>query len=234
VDRQALLSLSACSSNKKVYQKPLVDDVFLPEYVMRRVISKAPAIAGLGLVIAATVIRKSKKHIEGSNKFSCGHHSPHSNSMQFPSEGAPANEADCNEQQQDTGTARDEISTLIPAESIKFDGRAVLCLEVEAAADDGPPFQAQTVDTELLRLLDLLLAVSVLLFCLVTGNLSLDSYTCTVGLAVTAVLASAAVVGLQQYCSASRLQTAATRKVPTQTPIKVGDRLQVALLWYQQ
>jgi hypothetical protein len=141
--------------------------------------------------------------------------------MQFPSEGAPANEADCDGQQQDTSTRTEDISALLPAESIKLDGRAVLCLEVEAAADFGPPIPAQTVNTELLRLLDLMLAVSVLLFCLVTGNLSLDSYTCTVGLAVTAVLASVAVVGLQQYCSASRLQTAAARRAPTKTQLKV-------------
>lgn len=192
---------------------------------MRRVISKAPAIAGLGLVIAATVIRRARKSSKRMKLQCLDRQTPQSNSMHFPSEGAPANVAACDEQQQDAGIKSDEIPRLMPMESIKFDGRAVLCLEVEAAADDGPPIPAQTVDTELLRLLDLLLAVSVLMFCLVTGNLSLDSYTCTFGLAVTAVLASVAVVGLQQYCSASRLETAAAGRVPMQTQLKVGTSL---------
>jgi hypothetical protein len=104
------------------------------------------------------------------------------------------------------------VPLLIITESMKLDGRAVLCLEVEAAAEELPPTRQ---DTDLLRLLDLLLAVAVLLFCIVVGDFSTDIRTACLVLAVG--LAGVAVAGLKQHCGEA-LGTLTPRMRPIKKP----------------
>jgi hypothetical protein len=107
------------------------------------------------------------------------------------------------------------VPVLTITESMKLDGRAVLCLEVEAAAEEIPPTPQ---DTDLLRLLDLLLAIAVLLFCIVVGNFSTDVRTA--GLVVAVGLAGVAVAGLKQHCGEAlgtlTPRKRQTKKAPTQ------------------
>jgi hypothetical protein len=101
------------------------------------------------------------------------------------------------------------VPVLTITESMKLDSRAVLCLEVEAAAEELPPTPQ---DTDLLRLLDLLLAIAVLLFCIVVGDFSTDVRTA--GLVLAVGLAGVAVAGLKQHCGEA-LGTLTPRKRQT-------------------
>ena len=128
--------------------------------------------------------------------------------------------------QQDAAGAERIVPVLTITESMKLDGRPVLCLEVEAAAEELAP--AQPVDAELLRLLDLLLAVAVLLFCLIVGDFSADVRT--VGLVLAGGLAGVAVAGLKLHCGEA-LGTQTPRKRVTKKAApkdKVLDRLAVS------
>lgn len=78
---------------------------------------------------------------------------------------------------------------LMTVESIKLDGRPVLCLEVEAAAEDTPS-AAKPVTAHFLGFRDLLLAVAVLAFCVVAGSVSADVRTA--GVLVAAMVATVA------------------------------------------
>lgn len=77
---------------------------------------------------------------------------------------------------------------LTTVESIKLEGRPVLCLEVEADAYTAP---AEPADVGLLRCVDMLLAVTVLLMCVVGDNFIAD--VTSTGQTLAAVLAAVAV-----------------------------------------
>lgn len=91
------------------------------------------------------------------------------------------------------------MQPLMTVESIKLDGRLVLCVDVEAASDEVTPAAADNASTAVLRLLDLLLALAVLLICLVAGDLDVD--VASAGMLLFAVLAASAVVGLKEHCA---------------------------------
>jgi hypothetical protein len=94
-------------------------------------------------------------------------------------------------------------------ESIKLDGRPVLCLDVEVAADDGSP-AAQSVDSQqLLRLQALLLPAAVVVAGIVLA--SADVYKAGLVLGAAAVLAALAVAGGWQHCSESTAESIQVR-----------------------
>lgn len=83
---------------------------------------------------------------------------------------------------------------LTTVESIKLEFRPVLCLEVEADAYTAP---AEPADVGLLRRVDMLLAATVLLMCVVGGNVSAEVNS--TGMTLAAVLAAVAVTAVLLY-----------------------------------
>lgn len=108
----------------------------------------------------------------------------------MPLDGLPAHGAKTPENEQ----LKLDTPLLTTMESIKLEGRPVLCLEVEADAYAAP---AEPADVGLLRCVDMLLAVTVLLVCVVGGNVSAD--VTNTGLTLAAALAAVAGAGALLY-----------------------------------
>jgi hypothetical protein len=122
----------------------------------------------------------------------------------------------CDEQQDTAVTAQllTDFPSLLSMESIKLDGRPVLCLDVEVAADDVYPAAQSVSSQQLLRLQALLLPAAIVVCGIVLA--SADVYKAGLVLGAAAVLAALAVAGGWQHCNES---TAETIRVST-TPFK--------------
>jgi len=164
---------------------------------MKQLENKVPVVGALAVVAVAALLRIKKNR--SRNKADSVSVRSACNPKGVPAQRQADNSAKQKVQEHDTAAEAHSTDVLMTAESFKHDGRVVLCLEIEAAAEEIPPAAAGHASTAFLRLLDLLVAIAVLLICLVAGELATEPYTAAMML--TGVLAVFAAVGLKEACA---------------------------------
>lgn len=165
---------------------------------MKQFENKVPVVGALAVVAVAALLRMRNKR--SRNKSDSVFVRSACNPKGVPAQRQADNRAKQKVQEHDTAAEAHSTDVLMTAESFKLDGRMVLCLEIEAAAEEIPPAAAaQHASTAFLHLLDLLVAIAVLLICLIAGELATEPYTAAMML--TGVLAVFAAFGLKEACA---------------------------------
>lgn len=158
---------------------------------MRREISQAAAVSGAMVAVAAILhLHQRKKRL---SKRRSAHISTEHALMRIPASQTAGTDA-VGAPEVCLAQVERHSQLLAPEESIKLDGRAVICLEIEAAAEECVPTPLTHRSTDILRVVDIAVAAAILFLSVATGSLAPDAhFTLLLSAMVMAAFAAAAV-----------------------------------------